>query len=503
MKHSSCKGNQLNKDDAKDALEHLLSVHIQESVHWADIDKAVRLPSDAELHETYQIPVRGKNVDRQMQIARQSFNPLLQLTLDTYSQSLKVDNYFRSMDDGDVGRSPSDAWRHWQQNRMDARQTGLHHAAMKYGLSYASVLPADIAPYPSLGQPEQRGAAIDVFNPKRMVSLYGERWDFEEYPILALQLTDNGFRLYDEQYVYFFGVEAKPRTVSDWLNGFYTASDNLKYIERREHSVGVTPIVRYRDRMMTEGEESHGMVEPLVQMADRINMTNFQEGMSRHWAAFKQRYVIGWAPKDEMEAFRQSVADTMFFRDDKSKVAVGQFAETDLSQYSESRQRMEQAFAAVAQLPATVLGASAISNVSAEGLAALERSKESKSSEVQTSLGESHEQLFRLCAHISGDSAGAADFGAEVQWKDTSAKTLAQTVDALGKMASMLGVPVEELWPEIPGWTQQQVERAKRVREEQMLLDPLAGTEFASAAEVPSVSTPSEPDASDRAAEVV
>ena len=44
-------------------------------------------------------------------------------------------------------------------------------------------------------------------------------------------------------------------------------------------------------------------------------------------------------------------------------------------------------------------------------LAALETSKERKTSEIRTSLGESHEQSLRLASHINGDSAGAQDFG--------------------------------------------------------------------------------------------
>ena len=167
---------------------------------------------------------------------------------------------------------------------------------------------------------------------------------------------------------------------------------------------------------------------------------------------------------------------------------MGQFAETDLKQYTDSRQRQEQAFAAMGQLPATILGASAISNVSAEGLTALERSKEAKTSELQTSLGESHEQVFRLAAHISGDKEAASDFGAEIRWADTSSDTLAQVIDALGKQATMLGVPVEELWVDIPGWTQQKVERARKARDEQMLLDPLMGTEFSNVTESPTQS---------------
>jgi hypothetical protein len=45
-------------------------------------------------------------------------------------------------------------------------------------------------------------------------------------------------------------------------------------------------------------------------------------------------------------------------------------------------------------------------------------------------------------------------------------RSLAQAADALGKLAQMLGVPVEMLWEQIPGWTDQDVQRAKDLAKE-------------------------------------
>lgn len=458
---------------ASDAVRSLLGVHVGEEVRWSRIDRAVKEPSEEAMRSIYGIDRSGRNYAQQMQIARQSFNPVLELLLSTYGQSLKVANYFLADEGAGEGRRQSEAWEWWQRNRMDGRQTGLHHSACKYGLAYTSVLPADMYPAPTLGSEPVKGALIGTHNPRKMTAVFSESWDMSEYPILALQHVDNGFRLYDEEYVYFFGVERKPETAKQWSERYYTAPDNLKLIERRKHGVGVTPVVRYRDKMMTDGEESFGMIEPMIGVADRINQTNFQEGVARMFSAFKQRYIIGWQPKSEAEAFRQKASDTWWFRDEKNKVGVGQFDETDLGQYVGSRQAMEQAFAALGQMPATVMGASAISNVSAEGLAALERSKDAQVSELQTALGEAHEQTFRLAAFVAGDMDAAYDFGSEVVWEDTSAKSLAQVIDALGKMAVMLGVPVEELWPEIPGWTSQKVARVRAARDAQFDFDPL------------------------------
>jgi hypothetical protein len=75
--------------------------------------------------------------------------------------------------------------------------------------------------------------------------------------------------------------------------------------------------------------------------------------------------------------------------------------------------------------------------------------------------------MLRTCAHITGDEKAAADFGSEVKWQDTTARSFGEIVDGLGKLSVMLGVPEELLWEQIPGWTHSTVERAKQLRGEQ------------------------------------
>lgn len=205
------------------------------------------------------------------------------------------------------------------------------------------------------------------------------------------------------------------------------------------------------------------MVEPLISLQKRIDRTSYEMGSTQYVSAFKQRYVIGWKPKDDLTAARMKASDTWFINEDQSKVKVGQFDETSIEQYIKSRESTIRDLAAIAQVPAQLLGAGTISNVSADGLIAMERAKESKVSEVQTALGESYEQLLRLCAHMAGDDTAANDFAAEVKWKDTSAKNITQVVDALGKLATMLNVPAEALLEDIPGFTYERIQRIKRL----------------------------------------
>ncbi|MDK8806792.1 phage portal protein [Corynebacterium striatum] len=441
----------LNQVKSWQAVQELLSTHVAERRRFDNIheymvpwgtETAVRRVGSA---------LNSKNREQHAELARMSVAPFVALVVDTYSQSLKVDGFYSS--DGDQ----ADAWVWWQRNKMAARQTGLHRAGLTYGTAYASVLPAT-------------GGAlrIGVHSPRRMVTFYSDSLGLpgvpssDEYPMLALEVGDRYMRLYDEEFVYFFGVEHAPGDVTGWLDRTYFAPTNLVFQEARPHNMGAVPIVRYQDRMLADGEERRGIVEHLLGLQDRINRTNYEQGVAQHFAAFKQRYVIGWVPNNERQAFKQSVADTQFF--DDPDVKVGQYDETDLSRYIESRQASVRDFAALAQVPAQSLGANAISNISADGLAALETSKDRQAAEIQTSFGESHEQLLRLCSHAAGDEVGASDFESEVTWEETSSRSFAQTVDGLGKLTTMLGIPAEELWADIPGWTKERVQRAQQAR---------------------------------------
>lgn len=442
----------LNKVQARDAVNGLLSVCSQESGRLEKLAAYTRGWDAAEAARRMWVSESARQEEQHQELARLAQTPFIGLVLDTYGQSLKVDGFF-SGDDG-----PASAWQWWQRNRMDARQTGLHRAALQYGSAYATVLPA-----------ENGGARIGVHSPRRFVAHYGEGISLpgfepvgDEYPIIALEIGRTHLRLIDDEAVYFFGIEQRPGDPLWWTQKAYLHPHNLPYIEARPHDLGVTPVVRYQDRMMADGEQQFGIVEHLIGLQDRINRTNYEQGVAQYFAAFKQRYVIGWMPENELVALKQSVATTQFFKE--PDVKVGQYDETDLTRYIDSRQATVRDFAAVAQVPAQALGANAISNISADGLAALETSKDRKVAEIQTSLGESHEQLLRLAAYVTGDDAGAGDFSSEVKWAETSARSFAQTVDGLGKLAQMLGIPPEELWSDIPGWTRERVERAQRAR---------------------------------------
>lgn len=388
----------------------------------------------------------------------------LPLVVDVFSQAMKVDNYF-------AGKTKATAkpWEWWQRNRMAAQQTGIIRSVLTFGAGYAVVTPAMA---PNGAEQPARGAVIRPLTPRGMTALYGDPIEWtpgitpvdNDWPIAALEINGNAIRLYDEESVHFIGAQRIPKSSTlGWKDPLFSSVNNFQYIESRPHNVGVCPVIRFRDRWTLDGDEVMGVIEPLIGIQARIDETVYEGLVSQYFTAFTQRWVAGWKPKDQAEALRQAASDTWYF--DKDGVKVGQFEQGKPDGYLAMQEGAKRDLSATGQVPAHQLGMQGLVNISEATLAALENGKEEKAGEIRTSLGESFEQMLRTCAHVTGDTEAAGDFDAEVSWRDTSARNLATQVDALGKMVTMLGLPPEITWEDIPGKGKEWVDRARKMAE--------------------------------------
>jgi len=357
---------------------------------------------------------------------------VLEIVVESLSQSLFVEGF----------RAPREAdniavWNTWQANKMDARQSGMHRAAIAYGVAYTLVLPGDPLP------------VIRGLSPRSLTAQYA---DDPDWPVYALERrTAEDYRLYDADAVY-------------QLKG----SGRLEHINTQEHGLGVTPVVRYLEVEDLDREDepsddmsssrsnkrlNAGQVAPLMTLQDQIDETTFNLLVAQHFGAFRQRVIMGWVPPTKEEGLQASAQRVWTFEDAETKVA--EFGQTELKGYLESRQATLRHAASLSQTPAHELIGELV-NLSAEALAAAEAGRDRKIADRQTLLGESHEQMFTLVGKLVSE---AVPVDAQVIWRDTSARAFGAVVDALGKLAQMLEVPVEELWDRVPGATQQDVQR--------------------------------------------
>lgn len=353
---------------------------------------------------------------------------MIGLVVNNRVQSMYVDG-FRDPASGTDAR----AWDVWQANKFDARQIGVHRAALAYGASYVTVMPGD--PVPVL-----RGVS-----PRKLTATYG---DDDTWPLFALEQRNEGWRLIDNEAVYRFAGDPDAVAPGD--------------IGIELHDAGVTPVIRYRDTDDLD-DPVLGLVEPLMPVQDQVNLITFGLLVVVQFAAFKQRAVIGWLAESEEEKLKASASRLWTFQDPDIKVE--QLDETDPAGYVGSREATIRLLATISQTPVHELLGQLV-NLSAEALTAAEASHRRAVTENQTVVGEAHEQMLNLVDSMMG---GSASEGAMVRWRDTESRSLGMLVDALGKAVTMLGIPQQALWEQVAdalGASQQQVEEWRQLAPE-------------------------------------
>lgn len=384
------------------------------------------------------IPSRVPSEVRNM--ATMSRINVCRLVISVPAQSLFVDGYRA---EGEMDNLPQ--WDAWRANRKNAGQSATWRSTFAYGVSYDLVVKGD--PYP----------VIRGLSPRKLTVAYG---DDPNWPVYALEATGRlgaEWKLYDADFVYTLTEKTNDR------------GDRVaELVDAGAHGMGVCPVVRYRNVADLDGEITSEL-DDIIPLQDQLDFTTFDMLVAQHYAAFRQRYVIGWTTDDENEKAKAAASRLWTFDTDgdADAVKVGEFDQTDLSGYLKSREATFEHLGVLSQIPPHNLVGQMV-NLSAEALVAAESSSRRKINELETSLGESTEQLFDLISIGMGIDPAASP---EVRWRDTEARSFAATVDALGKLSSLLGVPPRALWERIPDVTEEELARWTSIAQEGGELD--------------------------------
>lgn len=405
------------------------------------------------------------------ELARISRINLIAIVINSMVESMYVDNLRVSKaplgEDGVSSGDPEDVthevWRAWQKNKMDRAQSGLYRAVFTYGYGYAVAVAGNPVP------------VIRTLSPRTMTAMYGSS---EDWPDVALERRrqPNRYRLYDEGYVYELGYDPEKKRFA--LLGDPAA-----------HGSAYCPVVRYKDaedldiddepisQALAGGRNDRlceivaGQVAPLMTLQDQADVTSFMLKSAEWYAAFRQRWVVGWTPTSGAERVKAAASQLWTFDADPDEVKLGEFGETTLDGYLRSREGTAKFIASLSRTTVHELTGDLI-NLSAEALATAEKGHDRKIAERQTGIGESHEQL----AGIVGDLMGVdVPDDIEVIWRDTSARAFGAVVDGLGKLAAQLQIPPEALWSKIPGVTRQEIRSWKEMRDQGDAMANLTG----------------------------
>ncbi len=365
--------------------------------------------------------------------------PWLGLVVTGVAQSMWVDGY-RSPD----SRDDLAPWELFRRNGLQSGQGAIHRAMLGYGRSYGTTLPG-LDPLTGEATAVMRGVS-----PRKMLAFWVDPVE-DEWPMYALRAEPRGtywdIRVYDDTSVYSLTTNVDPGEAVQ-----------MRWVKTEVHGVGVCPVVQFSNLLDLEGR-TDGEVEPLIPLAKRINKTTYDRLLIQHFNSWKVRWATGLAKPDEDEAenLRIRLRQDSLLINESPDARFGTLDETSMDGVISAYETDIKTLAAASQTAVHALTGDMI-NVSAEGLAASKAEAEAKKHERQMSAGGTWEKWLRLGSHVAGDEVSATDYLAQVSWADTSVRSLATAADALGKMATMLGVPPRALWSRIPGVTKTDVE---------------------------------------------
>lgn len=349
-------------------------------------------------------------------LAKISETPFLQLVVTTVAQQLVAET-FRSARGVEMDQMIGP----WLRNRMHSRQRAVYRGALAYGYSYATAMPGD------------NGAVIRGRSPRDLYAVYGDVVE-DEYPMYYLLVKGGHKYVVDEEAVYILSDD----------NG------RIEYIEDRRHNAGVAPAVRYSNQIDLEGR-TPGEVEPYVQVAARIDKTTYDRMVNQHFNSWKVRTATGLdMPTDpaDQERVKMLLRQGDILTGEEG-VQFGTLDETSSDSLIKATDEDVKLLAVVTQTPVHALTGDLV-NLSADAIAESRAMADLKVNERKVGFGDSNEQLLRLAAHIEGRAEDAADFSLRTDWADLQSRSMSQAADALGKMATMLKIPVELLWDRIP-----------------------------------------------------
>lgn len=360
-------------------------------------------------------------------------NPWIPLMVSTFAQQMIVDGYRR-----DGASANEEAWDTWEFNNMKSQQLTIARSTMISGYSYVRATDG-------IGPQGGPMAVLRVVGGQNAFGIYADPGD--EYPQFLLEKRFNG-------------------TYRWWTDSDYTVlkfdKGTFTYESAENHDYGVVPFVRYVNQIDDCGR-TWGDVEPVVELAARLDKTVFDRLLVQHYNSFKIKWATGLEQPDTEEgiaAAKFKLANESVVVSSEEGAAFGTFDETRMDPFIAAYKADLETFLTIAQLPPDLAGLAA--NLSADAMEGARRSTYQKLYEKQTMLGQSHAQVMRLAAKIEGREDDAADFSARIHWQDVSVRSLAQFADAWGKMVVSLGIPKQKVWPMIPGVDQAWVKECEQ-----------------------------------------
>lgn len=427
-------------------------------------------------------PYMPDNADSEYRmLAKRAVTNICPFIISTPAQALYVDSFRRGSTSDDYSASGAalgdtkairPEWDHWQSSHLDARQHAIYRAALNFGHAFT------VTEFNDKNKLITKG-----LSPLRTSALFDDPAN-DLVPLFAFHVKKWERRAGDE-------IEKGEAVVWDGTYKYTVYFDSLldeefEITKGVRHGADECPVTRFACMVDLEGR-TVGVIEPLIELQNRLNQTVFDLLVVQSFASFKVRTVSGMAPPVKMQAVHEDGevvgfepvldeqgrmipdeinlnAKRIFWAED-GDVSFGTLDETPLDGFLKAIELAFQHIAALSQTPPHhLLGQ--IANLSADALTAAETALGRKVEEFKSSFGESWERVFRLAmAMLSED--GADDYAGECIWRDMEQRSLSAAGDALGKLREQLGIPARGLWSRVPGATASEIRQWEQLADEE------------------------------------
>lgn len=408
--------------------EHIVPLQREELQRAQQIDDLLKGPAEAS------ILAHGKLRQNRSLLRDLSHTSLMGLIVEYSAQQIVAEGVTASQ--GDV----SYMWEPMDRNGVPSKQGALWAAMLQYGSAYGLTLPNR-----ETGLAYMRG-----FSPKTFGAIYQDAAE-DDYPMWAWrQIPQRAgvslWRIYDDSHEHFLSYE----------DGKY------RFIESREHGLGVTPVVRFT---ANADLEANVVGEPLKfeidfrrhskTVNDRLSIQHFNS-----WRVKTATKLPENATPEEREQFRLKLEhdDILLGMGDTE---FSTLEETSMSSMVDAQDSDRDLLAAVSQTPVWAFNGGAMVNLSADALVEAKSGNRQKVWGIQRENNRPLLNWVRLAAVAEGRHEDAMRYDLATSWADIGSQSMAAAADSLGKMAVQLGVPVEMLWELIPGVDARMVERWK------------------------------------------
>lgn len=381
------------------------------------------------------------------ELAKKAITNWMPLVVGVPAQVSFVEGMRRDKDD-----NPAE-FKVWDENRMASRQTRIYRSALTFGHSFVAL---------DLANPGK--IKLRSLSPLNTIAFYDDPGS-DVFPIWALTILERpaGERVPGRAMYWDDKIQCELWYRSD---GTFTIISDTAF----NHGLGECPVGRFTTELDLEGR-ARGLVEQMIPLQDRINQTVFDLLIAQTYGAFNQRWAAGLVGDPIFDEEGNPVLDedgeqmtrplemdpSRIWASDDPDTKFGSLEGTPLGGFIEALESAIHHLAAISQIPPHAL-LGTMANLSAEALAAAEAQLMRMVDALHFSWGETWAALFQLVARALQIPEGD-DYSAQIRWRDMSAKTMAGTMDALGKAAQMLEIPKRGLWARFPGATDSDLER--------------------------------------------